>query len=225
MESPSLANPHARAVGKAVILLDCSNAANRVACVLSCLAAGPIFFWNRRLDMPFGGNDWLALTQEDTLEPGLPICDPHHHFWDLRPQRLPYQRYLLHELLDDIGSGHNVTSTVFVEARSMYRAEGPEEMQPVGEVEFVQGLAAAGASGVYGSAPARRIHCRPRQSEPRVRCPARAGGPAVGQSQPIPGNPSLGDLGPPPRSRKHGGPQHARATRFGQLHGRGPRPV
>ena len=104
--------------------------------------------------MPFGGNDWLALTQEDALEPGLPICDPHHHFWDLRPQRLPYQRYLLHELLDDIGSGHNVTSTVFVEARSMYRAEGPEEMQPVGEVEFVQGLAAASASGVYGSARA-----------------------------------------------------------------------
>ncbi len=102
--------------------------------------------------MPFGGNDWLALTQEDALEPDLPICDPHHHFWDLRPQRLPYQRYLLHELLDDIGSGHNVTSTVFVEARSMYRAEGPEEMSPVGEVEFVQGLAAAGASGVYGSA-------------------------------------------------------------------------
>ncbi len=102
--------------------------------------------------MPFGGNDWLALTQEDALEPDLPICDPHHHFWDLRPQRLPHQRYLLHELLDDIGSGHNVRSTVFVEARSMYRAEGPEERRPVGEVEFVQGLAAAGASGVYGSA-------------------------------------------------------------------------
>src|SRR6185436_13379678 len=29
----------------------------------------------------FGGNDWLALTQEPTLEPELPICDPHHHFW------------------------------------------------------------------------------------------------------------------------------------------------
>ena len=104
--------------------------------------------------MPFGGNDWLALTQEDALEPDLPICDPHHHFWDLRPQRLPYQRYLLHELLDDIGSGHNVRSTVFVEARSMYRAEAPEEMRPVGEVEFVQGLAAAAASGVYGSSRA-----------------------------------------------------------------------
>ena len=100
--------------------------------------------------MPFGGNDWLALTQEPPLEPELPICDPHHHFWDLRPQRIPYQRYLLHELAADINCGHNVRSTVFIEARSMYRADGPEEIRPVGEVEFVQGLAAASASGVYG---------------------------------------------------------------------------
>jgi L-fuconolactonase len=104
--------------------------------------------------MPFGGNDWLALTPEPTLEPEIPICDPHHHFWDRRPQRLPYQRYLLHELLDDIGSGHNVRSTVFIECRSMYRADGPQEMRPVGEVEFVQGLAAASASGIYGPARA-----------------------------------------------------------------------
>jgi predicted TIM-barrel fold metal-dependent hydrolase len=104
--------------------------------------------------MPFGGNDWLALTQEPTLEPEIPICDPHHHFWDFRPQRIPYQRYLLHELADDINSGHNVRSTVFIEARSMYRADGPEEMRPVGEVEFVQGLAAASASGLYGPARA-----------------------------------------------------------------------
>ena len=48
--------------------------------------------------MPFGDNDWLALTKEPTLDPELPICDPHHHFWDLRPQSIPYQRYLLHEL-------------------------------------------------------------------------------------------------------------------------------
>jgi hypothetical protein len=54
--------------------------------------------------MPFGGNDWLALTQEPTLEPELPICDPHHHFWDFRTTRIPYQRYLLHELADDIRS-------------------------------------------------------------------------------------------------------------------------
>jgi predicted TIM-barrel fold metal-dependent hydrolase len=100
--------------------------------------------------MPFGGNDWLALTPEPALEPALPICDPHHHFWDLRTARIPYQRYLLHELADDINSGHNVRSTVFVEARSMYRTDGPEEMRSVGEVEFVQGLAAASASGLYG---------------------------------------------------------------------------
>ncbi len=100
--------------------------------------------------MPFGSNDWLALTPESTLEPELPICDPHHHFWDLRPGSVPYQRYLLHELNGDIYSGHNVRSTVFLEARSMYRSGGPEELRPVGEVEFVQGLAAASASGVYG---------------------------------------------------------------------------
>jgi predicted TIM-barrel fold metal-dependent hydrolase len=100
--------------------------------------------------MPFGGNDWLALTTEPTLEPELPICDPHHHFWDLRVARIPHQRYLLHELTADINSGHNVRSTVFIEARAMYRADGPEEMRPVGEVEFVQGLAAASASGLYG---------------------------------------------------------------------------
>ena len=100
--------------------------------------------------MPFGGNDWLALTPEPTVEPELPICDPHHHFWDVRPNRIPYQRYLLHELLADIQSGHHVRSTVFIEARAMYRADGPEELRPVGEVEFVQGLAAASASGLYG---------------------------------------------------------------------------
>jgi predicted TIM-barrel fold metal-dependent hydrolase len=100
--------------------------------------------------MPYGGNDWLALTQEPILEPELPICDPHHHFWDFRTARIPYQRYLLHELIADVDQGHNIRSTVFIEARAMYRATGPAEMRPVGEVEFVQGLAAASASGLYG---------------------------------------------------------------------------
>jgi L-fuconolactonase len=104
--------------------------------------------------MPFGNNDWLALTPEPTLEPEIPICDPHHHFWDFRIERMPYQRYLLHELTADIQSGHNVRSTVFIEVRAMYRPDGPEEMRPVGEVEFVQGLAAASASGLYGPARA-----------------------------------------------------------------------
>ncbi len=101
--------------------------------------------------MPYGGNDWLAVTQEPILEPEIAICDPHHHFWDFRSARIPYQRYLLHELIADIDCGHNVRSTVFIEARSMYRPGGPVELRPVGEIEFVQGLAAASASGLYGS--------------------------------------------------------------------------
>ena len=100
--------------------------------------------------MPYGDNDWLALTAEPTLEPELPICDAHHHFWDFRMDRVPYHRYLLDELAADVNSGHNVRSTVFLEARSMYRPDGPEELRPVGEVEFVQGIAAASATGLYG---------------------------------------------------------------------------
>jgi predicted TIM-barrel fold metal-dependent hydrolase len=56
----------------------------------------------------------------------------------------------MHELAADVHCGHNVRSTVFIEARAMYRPEGPVEMRSVGEVEFVQGLAAASASGLYG---------------------------------------------------------------------------
>ena len=100
--------------------------------------------------MPYGGNDWHALTSESALEPELPICDPHHHLWDRRLARIPYQRYQVDELSADMQSGHNVRSTVFIECRSMYRKDVPEEMRPVGEVEYVQGQAAASASGLYG---------------------------------------------------------------------------
>src|ERR1700726_61594 len=90
---------------------------------------------------------WLAKRpSEAALEPELPIIDPHHHFWDT-PQR---GHYLLPELLADIGGGHNIVSTVFLECRSMYRKDGPAEMTPVGEVEFVNGIAAMSASGGYG---------------------------------------------------------------------------
>ena len=103
--------------------------------------------------MPYGGNDWLEITKEEIIEPGLPICDPHHHYWDLRVERTPYGRYLLHELLNDIND-HNVTSTVFIEARAMYSADLEKDYRPVGEVEFVEGLSAASASGIYGKSRA-----------------------------------------------------------------------
>ncbi len=75
---------------------------------------------------------WLAQVVEEAIEPELPICDPHHHLWDL-----PGYRYLLHELLDDLNSGHNVVATVFIECSSMYRAGGPAALRPAGESEFV----------------------------------------------------------------------------------------
>ncbi|TMJ64158.1 MAG: amidohydrolase [Alphaproteobacteria bacterium] len=91
--------------------------------------------------------DWLALRKEEILDPARPIVDPHHHLWDRGGQR-----YLIEELAADIGSGHNVIATVYVEARSMYRAGGPEALRPLGEVEFANGAAAMSASGGYGSA-------------------------------------------------------------------------
>ncbi len=89
--------------------------------------------------------DWLALYHEDILEPGLPIIDPHHHLWDR-----PGWRYMPHDLLADVGSGHNIIATVFVQARAFHKADGPEALRPIGETEFVNGAAAMGASGIYG---------------------------------------------------------------------------
>jgi len=94
-------------------------------------------------------NPWLDKTREAALEPELPIIDPHHHLWDY--PKVANGRYLLDELLADIGSGHNVVATVFMECGSMYRADGPLTMRPVGETEFVQGMAAMSASGTYGT--------------------------------------------------------------------------
>src|SRR5215475_7238731 len=64
--------------------------------------------------------DWLAKRREDILEPDLPIVDPHHHLWDR-----PGNRYLFQDLLDDVGSGHNIAATCFEECREMYSADGP----------------------------------------------------------------------------------------------------
>jgi L-fuconolactonase len=89
---------------------------------------------------------WLQQWDEPILEPDLPIVDPHHHLWDRGGWR-----YLLHELLDDVNSGHSIVATVFLQCRSMYRAGGPEELRPVGETEFVNGIAAMSASGGFGA--------------------------------------------------------------------------
>jgi L-fuconolactonase len=91
---------------------------------------------------------WLAKAEpEPILEPDLPVVDTHHHLWDM-----PGYRYLLDEFLADMNTGHKVVATVFNECRSMYRARGPQEMKPVGEIEFCAGVGAMSDSGRYGPA-------------------------------------------------------------------------
>ena len=91
--------------------------------------------------------DWLAKHREEPIDPAMPIIDPHHHLWDRG------SRYLLDEIKRDIdSSGHNVRATVFVQCDSMYRADGDPNFRPLGETEFVNGIAAMSASGIYGPA-------------------------------------------------------------------------
>lgn len=98
---------------------------------------------------------WLEQVKEEPLEPDLPICDPHHHLWDFRTGATQ-ERYLLHEMLADLQpsgittSGHNIRSTVYIECGAMFRKDGPEAFKPVGETEFVKGIAAMSDSGMYG---------------------------------------------------------------------------
>jgi predicted TIM-barrel fold metal-dependent hydrolase len=104
-------------------------------------------------------------AQEEIVDPDLPIVDPHHHLWDRRPvlhlmqqREHPFQRvldfaprYLLDEFLVDLNSGHNIKATVFLECHSMLKTEGPAEERYLGETEFVNGIAAMSASGIYGA--------------------------------------------------------------------------
>jgi len=85
--------------------------------------------------------DGDSLQIETPLEPELPICDAHHHLWERPPHG-----YLLDDLLVDLRSGHNIVSTVAIECRYGYRKSGPEELRPVGEVEFLEAVAQRAAA-------------------------------------------------------------------------------
>jgi L-fuconolactonase len=96
---------------------------------------------------PHVNDAWLAKLREDTIDPALPIVDAHHHLWERNG------RYLLDELRADLASGHNVRATVFIQCGFAYRNGGPEELRPVGETEFVAGVAArAEAAGIRACA-------------------------------------------------------------------------
>ena len=103
---------------------------------------------------------------ETILEPDLPIIDPHHHLWDLSAMvpmfpepyhpfietLLPVGLYTFDQFNAEVsGSGHNIVGTVFMECGAFYNAAYGEALKTVGEVEFVNGVAAQSASGLYGN--------------------------------------------------------------------------
>ena len=108
------------------------------------------------------------ITPESIIEPDLPIVDAHHHMWylpeaafaemesqdsvyaSLAPVFRRHGRYLFDEFAADLATGHNIRASVFVDCHAMYRSGGPEAMKSVGEVEFVNGVAAMAASGTFG---------------------------------------------------------------------------
>jgi len=57
---------------------------------------------------------------------------------------------LLPEFLADIAIGHRVERTVYVECQRAYRVDGPAQLRPVGETEFVHRLTAPTQSGAHG---------------------------------------------------------------------------
>lgn len=93
--------------------------------------------------------DWLAQVREEIVDPERPIVDPHHHFF-LGSEMFP--DYMLGDLWKDTGSGHHVEQTVFLQCGMHYRESGPESMAPVGETEWVAGIAAEAAKGRKGAA-------------------------------------------------------------------------
>ncbi|MCP4006887.1 MAG: amidohydrolase family protein [bacterium] len=91
---------------------------------------------------------WLDQVKEEIVDPERSIVDPHHHLWHERG----FPAYLLEDLWADTGSGHRIEKTVFVECRSEYRSDGPVSRRPLGEIDFVAGIAEQCAKGGPGRA-------------------------------------------------------------------------
>jgi predicted TIM-barrel fold metal-dependent hydrolase len=106
---------------------------------------------------------------EPTIDPDLPIVDAHHHLCfvpeaalvgmegqdsvtarALAPTHGRHAHYLFCELMADLTSSHNVHASVFVDAHAMYRANGPEVMKSVADVDLVNGVYAMAANGTFG---------------------------------------------------------------------------
>lgn len=86
---------------------------------------------------------------DDIPEPDLPIIDPHHHLYPAN-HWTDDSPYLLPEFAADLGSGHKVLSTVYVECGMLPRAIGPAHLRPVGEAAFACVIGKLADTGAFG---------------------------------------------------------------------------
>ena len=81
---------------------------------------------------------WLQQVEEQVIDPTRRIVDPHHHFFVVGDD---FPHYRLEDLWGDTAT-HRVEQTVYLQCWQGHREDGPEEMRPVGETEWVDGIAA-----------------------------------------------------------------------------------
>jgi len=91
------------------------------------------------VDAGAGTPEWLGQVAEEVVNPAQRIIDPHHHLWP-EGGALPYS---LADLQADVGGGHKVIGTVFVECHAAYDKDCEPRLGPVGETRFVAENAAA----------------------------------------------------------------------------------
>lgn len=91
--------------------------------------------------------DWLALTQEEPIDPERTIVDPHFHFFE-ESDSFPY--YTLSDLQLDARQ-HNTQQAVFIQCQERFRTSGPEHLRPVGETEWMDSRAKEASEAGSGS--------------------------------------------------------------------------
>ena len=97
--------------------------------------------------------EWLEQVKEEVIDPDRRIVDPHQHFFEGSEL---FPSYALEDYWADLAT-HRVEESVFVECEERYRETGPEWMAPLGEVEWVKGIAKRTEEAPAGAARVKAI--------------------------------------------------------------------
>lgn len=100
-------------------------------------------------DMKADMKAWHDQVNEAIVDEPRAIIDPHHHLWE----RGDGNDYMLDDLWEDTGSGHNIIGTVYMECGSFYYEDGPDHLKPVGETERVTAVAEESKAGAGKGRP------------------------------------------------------------------------